>query len=116
MSFESDIQRHKANRNRRLRAIFLDATVEVQRSIVEGSELTGSPGQPVQRGTLRGSWVPGFTGHWTWSTTSKLVYAPVIESGPITIRSSVGGQRSVEKTRTGWPRIVDAVTKRHADV
>jgi hypothetical protein len=30
--------------------------MEAQRSIVEGSELTGAPGQPVDTGFLKGSW------------------------------------------------------------
>lgn len=119
MSFESEIEAHKRRRDERLRRIGIECAEEVARSVVEGSELTGAPGQPVQLGTLRGSWVSAWVSRTLWRIVTKLVYAPVIETlegkyGPITIRSPVGGGHSVAKTRTGWQNIVKAVAARHA--
>lgn len=125
MSFESDIKRHQAKRDRNIRAAFVDATVEVKRSIVEGSELTGAPGQPIGQyppgsgrrgGTLRASWVGRFVSRDVWRIVTNLIYAPIIEAGAgITIRSTVGGTHSVAKTRTGWSKIVHTVGNRHRD-
>ena len=116
MTFSGDIDRHIANRKRRMKKVFVGVTEEVQRSVVEGSELTGAPGQPVQLGTLKGSWVGRFLDPTLWRLITKIVYAPVIEAGVgITIRSAVGGTHSVAKTRTGFKRIVDAVGRRYED-
>lgn len=123
MSFRSDLERHKRNTRARLRQTFVAATEEVQRSIVEGSAITGAPGQPVGQyahkvgGALKGSWIPRFLGPWVWRTTTRLDYAPSIEDGVsyahggsrMTLRSSVGGFHSVKMTRTGWPSIVAKV-------
>lgn len=113
MTFLSDIARHQLNRDRRYRKIFIACTEEVTRSVVEGSEITGAPGQPVQFGTLKGSWIPSFPAPDVWRLVTKLVYAPVIEVLPeASIRSPVGGTRSVAKTITGWPKIVEVVGRR----
>ena len=117
MSFESDIERFARKVEQRQRDIFIHATNEVQRSIVDGSELTGAPGQPVDTGDLRASWQPRFTGPWTWRTATDLIYARPIEEGigphgPIRLRSRVGGFHSVKLTRNGWPNIVDEATRK----
>ena len=114
MSFRSDLERHKRNTRARLRQTFVAATEEVHKSITIGSAITGAPGQPVDTGQLRGSWVPRFLGPWQWRDTTNTVYAPGIEDGigphgQITLRSSVGGFHSVKMTRTGWPSIVAKV-------
>jgi hypothetical protein len=94
------------------RDTFVNSTTEVQRSVVEGSEVTGAPGQPVEFGTLKNSFIPEFTSASTWQTTTNLVYAPYIEDGArpdgvtLTLRSKVGGFHSAKLTRAGWERIV----------
>ena len=113
MTFHADIARHQRNRDRRFRAIYVACTEEVKRSVVEGSELTGAPGQPVQFGTLKGSWIDSFVNSNLWRLVTKIIYAPVIEALPeSSIKSKVGGAHSVAKTRTGWPAIVEAVGRR----
>ena len=108
MSFPSDLDRFANKVEGRTRRIVQIAREEVQRSIVEGSSITGAPGQPVQFGALKGSWVPRFLGPHLWQTSTPLVYAPVIEEAiGITIRSPVGGSHSVKLTRAGWQRIID---------
>lgn len=113
MTFSDDLRRHRANRDRRYREIFVACTEEVKRSVVEGSTITGAPGQPVQEGTLKGSWIGSFVNPDLWRFVTKIVYAPVVEVLPeASIKSAVGGPRSVAKTRTGWPKIVDHVGRR----
>jgi hypothetical protein len=112
MTFSADLERFTLKVEGRTKRIVQISHEEVQRSVVEGSELTGAPGQPVQFGTLKGSWVPRFLNPFVWQISSPLVYAPVIEDligrfGAITIRSPVGGGHSVKLTRGGWQRIID---------
>jgi hypothetical protein len=89
------------------------STEEVQRSVVLGSAITGAPGQPVDTGNLKASWIGEFESATAWALTTKTEYAPFIENGenaygPFTLRSEVGGFHSVKLTRAGWGRIVDA--------
>ena len=99
-------------------AIFEDVGMEAQRSIVEGSELTGAPGQPVDTGNLKGSWSRWYDSPTKQTIGTNVVYAPAIEDGigphgPMTLRSQVGGFHSVAHTLNGLQRILDAVTTRH---
>lgn len=116
----------------RTRAVFDGCTAEVAHSIRDGSPLTGAPGQPVDTGFLKSSWIGEEITDTHWQFTTNVAYAPVIETGlraaydpegataPAAapgrggskhIKSEVGGQGSVMHTRAGWPRIVDHVTK-----
>lgn len=112
--FERQIEAHIAKKNARIQRIFQRSTEEVTRSVVEGSEITGAPGQRIEFGTLRGSYIPAFLSKWLWRLTSKLVYAPVHEhlDGP---GKRAGGGHSIAKTRTGWTRIVDFVARQEKD-
>ena len=116
MSYSSDIKRFTDKAERRARDVFVASTVEVRRSIVEGSTLTGAPGQPVDTGALRASFVDDFVSSTEWRIQTNIEYAPVIEdgigkNGPITLRSEVGGMHSVKKTVAGWDRIVTFVNR-----
>lgn len=117
MSFGSEVEAFEKLVEQRARDIFVGCGTEVQRSIVDGSEITGAPGQPVDQGILKGSWIPEFTGEWDWQTTTNTEHAPPIEDGvgphgPLTLRSAVGGFHSRKLTIAGWDRIVEAVTRR----
>lgn len=119
MSFREDLKRFSVKVQTRNRDIFVGMTEEVQRSVVEGSEITNSPGQPVDTGALKASWIPEFTSPTEWQTSTNLVYAPVIEAGvgangPLTLRSQVGGFHSVALTVAGAQAIADHVAKRVA--
>jgi len=118
MTFSDDINRHRTNTRKAMRDTFIASVQEVQKSIVEGSQITTAPGQPVDTGQLKGSWVPEFISDTVWRTTTNVVYAPGIEDqvgphGAITLRSARGGFHSVRLTRTGWPRIVEIMALRH---
>jgi hypothetical protein len=118
--FGDDLTKFSVKTGRLTNDVFVGCTEEVHRSIVEGSEITGAPGQPVDRGILKASWTPQFLDANTWQDTTHLAYAPSIEDlisyanggSPITIRSAVGGGHSVKQTRVSWPRIVEHVTEK----
>lgn len=117
MSFANDMDRAVANTKARLKALHLGVATEVQRSIQEGSEITGAPGQPVDTGNLRASWQLTFPGEWVAESSTGVEYAPPIEHGvgpygPLTLRSQVGGFHSVALTAAGADRIVDVVAAR----
>lgn len=99
-------------------AIFEDVGMEAQRSIVEGSELTGAPGQPVDTGNLKSSWTRWYDSPTRQTIGTNVEYAPNIEDGvgphgPLTLRSTVGGFHSVAHTLNRLQNVLDVVTKRH---
>lgn len=101
-----------------LRDVFVGTANEALRSIVEGSELTGAAGQPVDTGFLRASWQVTFDGG-SATIGSNAAYAEPIEDGtgkhgPLTLRSKVGGFHSVKTTVANFDRIVIAVKDRIA--
>lgn len=121
MSFASDLQQFAEKVEQRRKDIFVGCAAEVQRSIREGSEITGAPGQPVDSSNLLGSWVEEFLSDTEWQTTTNVVYAPIIEAGvgrhgPLTLRSEVGGFGSVALTRAGWQAIVEHVAAQQGSV
>lgn len=116
MSFADDLARFKAATVRKAQAIHAGVVEEAFTSIVEGSPLTGAPGQPVQTGNLKGSWQTLTLGPLSAEIMTNVIYAPQIEEGsrgdkPLTLRSPVGGFHSVALTRLSWDRIVEQVTK-----
>jgi hypothetical protein len=100
-----------------LQDLFVGSATEALRSIQEGSELTGAPGQPVDTGALKASWQLVFDDPNHATIGTNLVYAEPIEDGvgkygPLTLRSSVGGFHSVKQTAANFDRIVSAVKAR----
>lgn len=116
MSFESDVNRFIAKTEQRAKDIFVASTVEVKRSVVEGSSITTSKGQPVDTGALRASWADNFLSATLWQLQTNIAYAPAVENRVMTDRpSEVGGHHSVKLTEAGFSRIVDQVTSRFPD-
>lgn len=107
-AFADSVTRFVAKVDAKHQAAFVGIATEVHRSIVEGSEITGAPGQPVDTGALKASWVPEFLSDHEFQTTTKLDYAPIIEHNlrGAQLRSSVGGFHSVAATIAGFDRIV----------
>lgn len=108
----------------KVNAVFVGMTDEVKRSVVEGSTLTGAPGQPVQTGNLKTSWQAEFLSPTLWQLSTNVEYALYIENGenargPFNPargapRSEVGGYHSVKLTRDGFPRIAESVAAKVA--
>lgn len=111
MAFTTQIAAFNATAKRQVSRAFHIATEEVKRSLVDGSEITGAPGQPVDQFILRPSFIDGFVSPTLWQVTTDKLYAKFIEAGatargPLTLRSKVGGFHSKELTEDGWPAIV----------
>lgn len=100
---------------------FLGVVLEATRSVVEGSELTGAPGQPVDTGALKASWQTTFDSPERATIGTNIDYAEAVEEGigphgPRVYgkKNNIGGSHSVALTVGGMGRIVDAVTRRAA--
>jgi hypothetical protein len=116
MSFSGDVARFTMRFEAKTKEIFVGVVNETTRSIVEGSEITGSPGQPVDTGALRASFQTILESEWSAIIATKIKYAEAIEDGvgaygPLTLRSQVGGFHSGKLTVAGFPRIVAAVAR-----
>lgn len=90
---------------------------EVQESVVHGSALTGAPGQPVDTGFLRSSWVASIVAQGVQEISTNVAYAEFIEDGgndlaAFTLRSEVGGWHSVKLTEAAWLDIVDVARRK----
>ena len=97
------------------RAVFVGVAGALKESVVEGSPITGAPGQPVDTGFLKSSWILAIESARALLTT-KTVYAPQIEDGTregraLTLRSQVGGFHSVKLTIAGFVKLVNAVRR-----
>ncbi len=96
--------------------VFAGVCAEVQRSVVDGSEITNAPGQPVDTGRLKASWIGEFVSDHEFQLTSDVPYAEAIETNArgAQLRSSVGGFHSLALTEAGFPAIVATVVAREA--
>lgn len=115
MSFESDVAAFSAKVKQRATDIHNGVCDLAFSSIVEGSPVTGAPGQLVDTGNLKGSWQNVVEGPLARVIMTNVVYAEQMEDGTrggraLVQRSPVGGFHSVALTRVGWPRIVETVT------
>lgn len=122
--FAAQLLAFAVKQERLTRSLFFNVASAVKSSIVEGSSLTGAPGQPVGQygpgyhpgkigGTLKASWQLVFVTPTQAIVGTNLVYAKPIEEGTnrgrkLTLRSTVGGFHSVAKTITGYERLVAA--------
>lgn len=115
MTFGDDLKLFASKVEGRARQVFVGSVNQVQTSVVDGSGLTGAPGQPVDTGNLRASWQQVYPEDWIGEVFTNVAYAEPIEEGvgphgPMTLRSSVGGFHSVKLTRANWDRIVEHET------
>ncbi len=97
-------------------AVVAACGVIVQSEVTVGGPISSAPGQPVRSGALRLSFIPEFITPLHWRTSTNLPYAEAIENGvgphgPLTLRSSVGGFRSVAHIAHNFDRIVEHATR-----
>jgi hypothetical protein len=116
MGFLDEIRAHNANVERKLALVQDGVDAEVFRSVVDGSEITGAPGQPI-----------GFTGkmHDSWkkddeSPTETLIWtddggAPAVEGNWGNVHFKNHGPYSLAQTIAGFQHIVDIVGQKVAD-
>ena len=123
--FRSSLSAFTLQTHGQLQRVVTKCSEHVHASITDGSPLTGAPGQPVDTGYLKASWTRTASSPVEWHISTNVAYAPVIEhndrafyndagdtrpsgTGPggKHIKSTVGGNHSVELTRAAWPQIV----------
>ncbi len=119
MSFAAELAAFDAKIRTRQKRIFFGTANAMHRSIVFGSTVTGSPGQPVDQGDLKNSWHAEHLSEFLFATSTPIRYAPPIEEGRsfvtgkrLTLRSAKGGFHSVMRTRDQFQKLVDAVVKK----
>lgn len=117
MSFGKDLRSFTVKVEERLKDTLVESTVLIHESIVEGSAITGAPGQPVDTGALKGSWQVTFPDELTGRVATGIAYAPGVEDGvgphgPITLRSKVGGFHSAKLTVASWDKVLEEAVKR----
>lgn len=115
MSFQDDLRRFSSKLETKTQDVFVGVVEEATRSIVEGSELTGAPGQPVDTGNLRASWHTSFEGPTQALIATNVEYAPIIEDNIRGARFKNHGPHSVKLTIAGMSRIVESVARRVAN-
>lgn len=102
---------------KRFRDTFTVFVVLAHQSAQYGSEITAAPGQPVDKGALRGSIQREIDDIAARARIgSPLEYAPGIERGvgphgPLTLRSAVGGFHSFSKTVAATDRLLVAASR-----
>lgn len=133
MSWEQDIDRYTVKLNEAVpKHLLPGVTSELYASIVDGSPLTGSPGQPVGQygpgyhpgevgGDLRTSWQIEFLSPDTARVITNSQHAKQNEDGiarpsqgTYIQRSTVGGRHSVALTLASAQKIVDKVAAEYA--
>lgn len=140
--FADDLDRFTLKLETRAKDVFVGSVGEARRSLVEGSEITGAPGQPVDTGNLATSFQEAYPEEWVGQVATNVAYAQAIEDGRVvdhtvaahtrtsssgtqhTVRSHfrrghvirflspVGGAHSLALTRASWQRLVDHVVGR----
>lgn len=111
MGFADQINGHAEKYKKHLVDIREGTDEEMFRSIVEGSEITGAPGQPVGKsGKLRDSWTQEKSDTAT-VTSSDAPYATAVEENWGNVDYANHGPFSVTHTVAGFGRIVESVAR-----
>ena len=110
MSFADDLKRFAVKTQGKSNALFTNVASGVKESIVNGSAVTGAPGQPVDTGALKASWQLTFESKQSALVSTNIAYAPVIEDNlrGAKLRSQVGGFHSVKLTVGAFDRLVES--------
>jgi hypothetical protein len=112
MSFADDLEKFGAKTEKNLNDVFVGVVEETHRSIVEGSEITGAPGQPVDTGNLRASWQRWFPSQTEAVIGTNVDYAVHVEDNVRGVTFRNHGPHSVKITKAGFDKIVGVVVKR----
>lgn len=107
MAFADQIRKFALTMETDSRAAFVAAAGLTFESIVEGSSLTGAPGQPVATGQLHDSWILELPGDGTAVIASDAPYAIAVEEGLHGVAFKNHGPHSVALTVAAWERIVE---------
>lgn len=112
MGFADQLNAHAEKYKKHLGEIREGTDDEMFRSIVEGSEITGAPGQPVGKsGKLRDSWTQEKSATDT-VTSSDAPYAQAVEENWGNVDFANHGPHSAKITVVAFPRVVEAVVQK----
>lgn len=119
MSFATDLARFDAKIRTRQKRVFFGTAQAMHSSIVFGSTVTGSPGQPVDQSDLKNSWHAEHLAEFLFATSTPIAYAPGIEAGRsqktgkrLILRSPTGGFHSVAITKDQFQKLVNSVVRK----
>jgi phage gpG-like protein len=119
MSFGDRMGRVRLRIATRHRNVLTGVVEEATRAIVEGSEITGSPGQPVDTGNLKASWQTVYESENRAVIGTNVEYARAVEDGigphgAVTYgaKNGIGGSHSVRQLVVNWDRVVAVVQQR----
>lgn len=116
--FAGELAAFSAKTAQKLEAVFVGSGDEVFRSVVEGSEITGAPGQPVapagvpNAGKLRDSFTKERASPTEIVIASDVDYAVDVEYNLGGFVYHNHGPHSRDLTAAGFPRILDVVAAR----
>lgn len=112
MSWEADVEQFIQNAGARTKKAFAGVAGAMHESIVDGSHITGAPGQPVDTGNLRTSFQLRFPAPMVAESLTNVGYAEDIEELDTPLKSKVGGHHSVKLTRVNFLRLVRHVVEK----
>jgi hypothetical protein len=118
MSFADQLRGFTQKTERNTTAVHQGSVVEVRRSWVEGSSITGAPPLPMATGDaptvgkLRRGVRVTYPDPNTALVYTTVAYAPEVEDNPRDVQFTQGGPHGFKLTVAGFPRIVDSVVKR----
>jgi hypothetical protein len=120
MAFAGDLRAFSIRLSGRARATYDGVVAETWTSLVNGSPLTGSPGQPVgETGDMRASWFKQLAGPWVTEMLTHDPGARTIEGGRrlgrrLHRRVTQGGFHSLKLTMIHFGRILSSVVRQVA--
>jgi len=111
MSFSADLKRYRQKYQKRTRDVFHRVVDLLYESVVNGSGLTGAPGQPRDTGALALSWTVVYESPTRAVISSNSEYAIVIEDNPRGVTFQNHGPHSVKLSRAAFAAIVEEATR-----
>lgn len=111
-TFAAELKMFRRNTMRGLTELHDEVVDAAHQSIVVGSPVTSSRGQPVRSGALRRSWVKETVGPLKTKIFTRSPYAPIVEFDAQPFVSSVGGPFALAKTMRYWQALVSSVAGR----
>jgi hypothetical protein len=108
MGFAEDLANFKAKTVQNMGLVREGVDAEMFTSIVDGSPVTGAPGQPVKTHRLHDSWKQEVSETET-VTSSDVPYARAVEENWGTLSTTRRTSQRCALTAAGFPRIVESV-------
>lgn len=116
--FDAQITRWLQKVEQRRTMLFVNTANATKNSITEGSAVTGAPGQPVDTGTLKASWVLAWDDPTHALIATNIAYAPVIEENSRAAYDERGDPAATARRNPdgSWRRPVKSIVGGHHSV